>query len=187
MSDIDLIKHYRLGQFLEIPIYQCLEDGSRLGCDDQPPQPSLVCEKGYLCIGGGSGEHPAIVIKSVEYCVSRFLMYEHDVDTKDIKSAASKDIDDVVIFASWTKKEIKAFKKEIRKLTFANKGEEFSYMILKIGEFIFHYIPHYNSQILKWKELNQNIDLSHADLHGISLPLDEYGGNGKDRFKIVFE
>jgi hypothetical protein len=70
MSDIDLIRHSRIGQFGRVPIYLCHEDGCWLG--KLPLEPSSVALRNAICIGGGGGEHPAAVINHPWTCVRAF-------------------------------------------------------------------------------------------------------------------
>src|SRR5688500_12911165 len=88
MSDIDLILHYRVGLFATLPIYMAREDGCWLG-RPRAPDPSSVMRKGDLAIGGGGGEHAALVIHSPVHCVARFL---HDGGFED---AAARDFPSV--------------------------------------------------------------------------------------------
>jgi hypothetical protein len=66
MSYIDTFDHEYCGQIGYIPIYhplQAVDDGDEFNCD-----PSC------LVLGGGSGEHPALVIKRLDYLVALFLL-----------------------------------------------------------------------------------------------------------------
>jgi len=183
MSDIDLIKHYRLGQFINIPIYQCREDGCWRG-NGKSAEPSNICEKGDLCIGGGSGEHPALIIKNIQYCVANYL-YQQGIEHLDIQNEMEVGLEKCFIFANWSNKTKSTFYKTIRLLHNAKKEEELEFVALSIGEFVFHHLPDYSSTILKWHNIwKEDIKKTNMFFLGVSFPIDEYCGNGRDLFDI---
>lgn len=69
MSHIDSFHHRHLGNLLgRYPIYQALED---INGDFQ-------AASGQLILGGGSGEHPAMVIDDASACVAALYWLEDD-------------------------------------------------------------------------------------------------------------
>jgi hypothetical protein len=149
MSDIDLIQHYRLGLFLgKIAVYQCLEDVCWIGRKDKT-QPSGVVEKNDICIGGGSGEHPAIVIKKMESCVARYLQYT-GCRRENIKRHVSVKLNAFIIFCEWKKHDHDAFYEFCYdSYRFFKKQMRFDgWIAASVGEFIFHVIPSYSLQSL---------------------------------------
>ena len=69
MSYIDLFKHKYIGEVSGLPVYQALED---IDGDE------FQCEKSQYIIGGGGGEHPAIVIKDLYISILLKVYYETD-------------------------------------------------------------------------------------------------------------
>jgi len=183
MSDIDMIKHYRLGLFFGIPVYQCLEDGCWIGKTDKA-EPSSMAEKNDICIGGGSGEHPAIVIKKIDSCVARYLKYTGRSDDDIIKSANIR-LNSFIIYCNWKKENHGEFYERCcYSYKFFRKNMSFEgWIAANIGEFIFHLIPSYTPLIKKWHDKECN---DHDIIFGnILFPYGKYSGNGLDRFRIV--
>lgn len=69
MSHIDGFDHEYIGNLGRLPLYHPLQiiDGGGWGCHDFSATPH------NLLIGGGSGEHPALVIHHLPSLVTRFL------------------------------------------------------------------------------------------------------------------
>ncbi len=183
MSDIDLVKHYRLGVFLGIPVYQCLENECRIGNSDQV-EPSSVAEQNDICIGGGSGEHPAILIKKIDSCVARYLKYI-GCNGDDIEKSARVRLSSVVIYCGWEKQHHDEFYKRCCGFytLFKKRMSLEGWIAVNVGEFIFHVIPSYSPLIKKW----YNEECNHDDIlfENILFPYSKYTGNGLDRFRIV--
>lgn len=70
MSYVDTFDHEFVGYFGGIPVYRPLEIVPALS-DDKPQ--NFACGPENLLIGGGSGEHPGIVVKSPEDAVVCFV------------------------------------------------------------------------------------------------------------------
>ena len=86
MSIIDSYDHAHVAQFFDLPIYWVLEETTQadLTGRDEP------LNMNYLCIGGGGGEHPALVVNNDEV-VFRLLK---ELDTEE-NSDLSRLIDDL--------------------------------------------------------------------------------------------
>jgi hypothetical protein len=67
MSYIDTINHSFVGTFANLPVYHPLENLDEEGVDEFSATPK------NLVIGGGSGEHPGLVIQNLDYCVWDYL------------------------------------------------------------------------------------------------------------------
>jgi hypothetical protein len=63
MSHIDSFKHSLVGELFGLPVYRALED----------IEGNFRCKFGHLLIGGGSGEHPAMVLENPIAMVARFI------------------------------------------------------------------------------------------------------------------
>jgi hypothetical protein len=81
MSSIDTLDHAHVAKFFELPIYWVLEEKPLSYLIDLDEDTTAVINQYYLSIGGGSGEHPALIIKNdaVVYQLIRKLMDLEDV------------------------------------------------------------------------------------------------------------
>lgn len=168
MSFIDTIEHSHVGSFMDISIYHPLV--STTDNDD-----FLVTRKNLL-IGGGSGEHPALILKDIDVCVWMFLDACFDLETHEadeIKSArkgwqkisdnynsSSENLD----FISWSLEQLVQFSNRVKKKAkkelkyYQKKDEILSYSIemlinIMIGEFVF-----FSGKSLISEELNDYIN-----------------------------
>jgi hypothetical protein len=82
MSSIDTFEHAHVAKFFGLPIYWVLEEKPLSYLIDIDDDTTEVINQYYLSIGGGSGEHPALVIKNdaVVYQLIRKLVDLEDVD-----------------------------------------------------------------------------------------------------------
>jgi hypothetical protein len=82
MSSIDTLEHAHVAKFFGLPIYWVLEEKPLSYLIDIDDDTTEVINQYYLSIGGGSGEHPALVIKNdaVVYQLIRKLVDLEDVD-----------------------------------------------------------------------------------------------------------
>jgi hypothetical protein len=64
MSSIDSLEHAHVAKFFGLPIYWVLEEKSLSYLIDINEDSTEVINQYYLSIGGGSGEHPALIIKN---------------------------------------------------------------------------------------------------------------------------
>ena len=81
MSSIDSLEHAHVAKFFGLPIYWVLEEKPLSYLIDIDDDTTEVINQYYLSIGGGSGEHPALVIKNdaVVYQLIRKLVDIEDV------------------------------------------------------------------------------------------------------------
>lgn len=87
MSYIDTINHSYVGSFAGLPVYHPLEDLDPEGVDEFSATPR------NLVIGGGSGEHPGLVVKNMEVCVWKYLNFLADAQLKESS--------DIEFFTKW--------------------------------------------------------------------------------------
>jgi hypothetical protein len=82
MSSIDTLEHAHVAKFFGLPIYWVLEEKPLSYLIDIDDDTTEVINQYYLSIGGGSGEHPALIIKNdaVVYQLIRELVDLEDVD-----------------------------------------------------------------------------------------------------------
>jgi hypothetical protein len=81
MSSIDSLEHAHVAKFFGLPIYWVLEEKPLSYLIDIDEDTIEVINQYYLSIGGGSGEHPALIIKNdaVVYQLIRKLVDIEDV------------------------------------------------------------------------------------------------------------
>ncbi|WP_022835095.1 hypothetical protein [Salisaeta longa] len=66
MSHIDSFRHALVGHWAGLPVYHPLE----------PIRGDFTCGPEHLVLGGGSGEHPAMVVEDPTSAVAQFLVYK---------------------------------------------------------------------------------------------------------------
>lgn len=71
MSAIDTVDHVHVGFFCDVPIYWCIEPIERYELTGLNRDIGKYISKQHLVIGGGSGEHQALVLS-----IRSLLMYE---------------------------------------------------------------------------------------------------------------
>lgn len=71
MSYIDMFKHEQLTEIIGLPLYRAQED---IEGDE------FNAKQGQLILGGGGGEHPAIVIKHIDSMVARYIWTSTDTE-----------------------------------------------------------------------------------------------------------
>jgi hypothetical protein len=64
MSSIDTLEHAHVAKFFGLPIYWVLEERPLSCLIDIDEDSTEVINQYYLSIGGGGGEHPALIIKN---------------------------------------------------------------------------------------------------------------------------
>jgi hypothetical protein len=185
---------------LGVPIYQLLDDNCSLGHRNPqdrhqiPKHLSLpVVPKGAIVIGGGSGEHPAIALYDPVHCVARYLQYcLHLQPSKigtDLEAACANMQGDLqtIEYCNWTSQNHLDFRKRCAGV-YASYQDDLSFegwLLAVVGEFLFHVVPTFNPQVQAWHQ-NYASDAT-CWFQIISIPYEpgSYGGNGRDRFRIV--
>lgn len=173
MSAIDSIPHRRIGRFGRVPIYLCLADSPRLGTTGNDGELSSYARKNSMCVGGGSGEHAAIVLPDpasaarayVEYVTREAVSEPPTLHFCDDRSAAdwrdefARDLPDDFDFPLW--------------------------LSLALGEFILFMLPDLTPDV-------RALRTAHASYFAeaeptfpiITIPWDTYRGNGTDYFAV---
>ena len=198
MSSIDTSKHLRIGMLSGVPIYQLLEDNHSLtqrngqGGHRMPEHfvDSFV-PAGAIVIGGGSGEHPALALYDPDHCVARYLHFCLDFDSMEIPPelesawANMQGALQTLEYCEWQSQDHVDFRRRCFGLYEVYKDEMTfeAWILVAVGDFLFQLIPNYSPQIRKWHAMY------HSDgmycLNAICVPYDSYGGNGRDRFRVV--
>jgi hypothetical protein len=161
MSHIDSFRHQIVGLFGLLPIYRPLED---IDGDFQ-------CTTSQLLLGGGSGEHPAMVLTRLPTAVARYLQYclharvfdAHGATPTPTQEAIRAVItpyvgqpnDDVVTFYEWSAATHEHFAQLCRSPALPNRYSIYErtmslhdWLILGLGEFIFFAMPDLATPIL---------------------------------------
>lgn len=198
MSEIDNSKHLLIGSFLGLPLYQLLEDNNSLAHRNpqdrhQMPQHFLRASvpKGALVIGGGSGEHPAIALYDPTHCVARYLQFclearQSEIDAELERACANMQGDlQTLEYCNWTNQDHLDFRQRCG--FFYRYQDELTFegwLLISVGEFIFHMIPSFNNEIDAWYQ--KYADAATYWFNIVTIPYEKcYGGNGRYRFKIV--
>lgn len=175
MSAIDSIHHARVGLFHGIPVYLCLEDSPWLGHEDpEELELSSFARKGSLCIGGGSGEHAAIVLPDVPAAVLAYLRHYQ----QKARIAWPR-----LYYCDRKTPEIWA--REVGFTPSEDEPDFSAHVTLCIGEFVYFMLPElYDSLVLP-----KSLDKIRRDLEPwfceVTLPWDRYRGNGTDYFRVT--
>ena len=147
MSHIDSFKHALVGEFIGVPVYLTLE--SIAG--------DFRCPARHLVIGGGSGEHPALVVANPLAAVARFLVEELqtlklDGKTRDAWRGAClpfvRQDSEILTFCDWTADDHEEFRTRCESPFHLNSYAIYKsrmsleeWLILGLGEFIFFAMP----------------------------------------------
>jgi len=196
MSEIGSTPHLLVGMFFGIPVYQPLgtgnigyrnpQDGHRLPPQIYPLNNVDVCT---LLIGGGSGEHPAIVFHDVEHAVARYIVFASSGDEipqeiSDKAKAIQGDLQ-TIEYCDWNNETHVEFRKRCD-FQFRLSADEMSFeawLLLNVGEFVFHMIPGYTMGTKRLTKLAPQVPM--ISFQNILIPYEKYDGNGRNRFKIV--
>ena len=186
MSHIDSFKHQLVGSFGYISVYRALQD---IDGDFQ-------CKAGCIILGGGSGEHPAMVLKDPVAAVARFI--ESEIDNLELSEEELKlwkisyreylkwDSEEIIEFYEWGMSTYHDFYKLCVDGGLPNRyyQEDISietWLIQGFGEFVFFSMPELAPEIInllsdpyqKFKHVSYNNIL----LHPPNFPVYANGGS----------
>lgn len=147
MSHIDSFKHQQVGEFLGLPVYLPLQD---IDGDFQATTRQLL-------VGGGSGEHPAVVLTDPQAAAAAFLAEEDphvDLSAEELKAwrAAIQPFapdfpHKLLAFHDWSISDYHGFHERCRNPHTSSYGIHESkmgveyWMALGLGEFVFYAMP----------------------------------------------
>lgn len=155
MSHIDSFEHAFLGTFIGLPVYLPLEDI----CGD------FECTTRQFLVGGGSGEHPALIVKNPLAAVAEYL---HEVVPDSKMCSADKDkwrsvyenylwlrTRDILEFSDWNIQTYHSFYDRCSSPYAENSFRVYSesksieeWLILGFGEFVFFALPQLAPEIM---------------------------------------
>lgn len=155
MSHIDSFKHALLGSFIGIPVYLPLED----------IHGDFECTTRQFLIGGGSGEHPALIVKDPLSAVAQFLR-EVVPDLKMDKGMKARWLavcdeyprrrsSDILEFSEWTIQTFHRFHERCSSPYAENSYRIWKddksleeWLVLGFGEFVFFALPNLAWEII---------------------------------------
>lgn len=192
MSHIDSFKHEIVGMLGGLPVYHPLEDIDG----------DFRCTKMQLVIGGGSGEHPALVIDSPVNAVAWYLFEELNklkkVDVKSHDCPLKKHVeswlqiidpyvtsfpDDVLKFYDWRIEDYANFRELCMSVALPNPsdGKHIEmWLVTGIGEFVFYSMPDLANEIMGKIDVPEK--MYHMNYNNIlvippNIPVYSNGGN----------
>lgn len=150
MSYIDTIKHELVGQFNGLPIYHPLESETSNQWGDY----DFNCTPDNLVLGGGAGEHPALVLHDLGGLSAYYIL--HCIENSDLPKDTINRVWDIahrtkehLEFCGWSMGQIHRFvensKSEVNNTPFNSDTDNIENWIkYSIGEFIFYSLPELN-------------------------------------------
>lgn len=180
MSHIDSFKHELIGYLGYLPVYHPLEDIDG----------DFFCTTKQIVIGGGSGEHPAVVLEEPLYAVALFI---HHILGRDnrlihwepiIAPYLNVPYEDMVQFYEWDDDRFTKFYKMLASNGVLNPSDEdngLEWFVLGLGEFIFYAMPQLATEIIS-QVLEPYKDCHHIFYNNImivppNMPVYANGGN----------
>jgi len=186
MSHIDSFKHQRIGSFGYIPVYRALQE---IDSD-------FRCKEGHLILGGGSGEHPAMVLKDPLAAVARFI--DSEIDNLDLSEGMLRlwktsyqvyikwDSREIVEFYEWGIKTYHDFFKlcvdgDLPNRYYQKDISIETWLILGLGEFVFFAMPELAPEIIgllsEPYKYFKHVSYNNILLHPPNMPVYANGGN----------
>lgn len=156
MSYIDTIKHEFVGSLNGLPIYHPIETYVNGDAGDY----DFSCGPKNLIIGGGGGEHPALVLHELGALVAEYILYSlsqielyHDcspwaeevIDRLDEMSYKERES---LEFCDWNMSNFNEFflnaKSNVHATPLKNSQDAEDWIKLSIGQFVFYSLPELN-------------------------------------------
>ena len=194
MSHIDSFDHKIVGLFGSIPVYLPMEE-----IDED-----FNANSRNLVLGGGSGEHPVMVVEQPEQGVALFLRHklepllnpELSKSRFPLKKVAVKwlekiqqflpeDPQRVCVFYDWTEEDHKAFYELCQSPAMPNpywQGDFKEWLVLSFGEFIFFALPELVDKLISVLDDDPYQYFKHVEYNNIgiippNMPVYANGGN----------
>lgn len=166
MSYIDSFDHEYIGNLGRLPLYHPLQiiDGDGWGCHDFSATPE------NLVIGGGSGEHPALVIHHLPSLVTRFLAKQLTEAEEATLSETEKAYIDALFFTDnrlefcgWAVSDYAHLQKMAENSLFMHPLTEDmtaeEWIELSVGELVFFALPDLNPEHQALYDLFSRFDI----------------------------
>lgn len=151
MSYIDQADHSHVGSFLDIALYHPL---TTITGDE------FHADKTNLVIGGGSGEHPGMVVKNLDYCVMTYLEL--------IAQACKIDSEKSDFFQNWDD----SLSEEQWQTYNSHKALDYDWDMKTLGAFISRVDSHFAQRIEYFH--NKDLDISDRVEEKICIMMGEF-------------
>lgn len=175
MSYIDSFDHELIGYLGYLPIYRPLEviSGEEWGGYDFSATPD------NLILGGGSGEHPALVIHRPPSLVSRFLYDQLTDDEAQSLSQTERDYlhgwyyaGNTLEFCQWSVRQYADLQQMVGSTAFitplsAGQAVE-DWIMLTLGELIYYALPEFNPEHQTLSAIFKRFDIR-ATMRNVSI------------------
>jgi hypothetical protein len=147
MSYIDTFDYELVGFFAGLPLYHPLEAVAGAGGDE------FGCTPRQLVLGGGGGEHPAVVLRQPPAAVMAFLQAALPADAPTLAPEsqlllyALPPLDECLHFAGWGIADFVAFHERCRAPSFVSPyrvehdGALEAWVLCNLGEFVYFAMP----------------------------------------------
>lgn len=147
MSYIDTFDHELVGFFAGLPLYHPLESVTGAGNDE------FSCTPLQLVLGGGSGEHPAVVLTNPTAAVAAFLQVALPPDSPPFSTEAQQFLDELpplqecLHFAGWFIADYSAFHDRCNAPSYITPyrveqdGLLETWILCNLGEFVYFSMP----------------------------------------------
>ncbi|TCI01188.1 hypothetical protein EZV61_19055 [Corallincola luteus] len=176
MSYIDSFDHEYIGYLGYLPIYRPLQEikGDKWGGYDFSAKPN------NLVLGGGSGEHPGLVVHKLESVAAKFL-YDQLLDEEEEKiSKVDTDYiidlcyaDEILEFCSWSINQFAELKEMAEAKTFmtplAEDEEVEDWLCKSIGELVFYSLRDLNPEHSKLLRIFSPFNIQ-ATMRNVACP-----------------
>lgn len=166
MSHIDSYDHEYIGSLGYMPIYHPLQiiKADKWGGYDFSATPD------NLVLGGGSGEHPGLVVHKLESLVAKFLYDQISEEEEDCISVENMDYiqelcfaDNIFEFCGWSILQYANFKEMAEANIFntpLGKGEEVEeWLTMSLGELVFYSLSSLNPEHNKLKSIFDRFEI----------------------------
>lgn len=170
MSYIDSFDHEYIGQLGYLPIYHPLEtlEHTKWGDYDFGADPT------NLVLGGGSGEHPGLVLHHLESFVARFLLEQITDEDEKLMSEEDKsyvielaylNYSELLEFCDWRISEIASFYEMAKSPAMGrplDEGEDEmmeEWLVKSIGELVYYSLPELNPEHKKLNDIFKDCEI----------------------------
>jgi len=173
MSYIDSYEHEYIGSLGYLPIYHPLQEieGDDWGGYDFSASP------GDLILGGGSGEHPGLVVHKLESSAAKFLYDQLTEEEEESLAKSDKEYllnlcyaDDVLEFCDWTVRQYANLTAMAASEAFGSPLEEDEavedWLRKSLGELVYYSLPELNPEHEKLAAMFSRFSID-ATMHNV--------------------
>ncbi len=195
MSFIDSYDHEYIGTLGYLPIYHPLQKITKSVDYDFNASPN------NLVLGGGSGEHPALVVHKLE-CIAAHFLYEQltddedeqlsNIDTEYLDALVCEPLDSIFEFCDWSIKDYTSLTQMVKSTAFMSPlGEDQeveNWLCQSLGELIYFSLPDLNPEHERLESIFKNFEI-HANVENVRCSPPGYpapGGRKLVNGKLIF-